>query len=617
MDSRPTQANRTAELTTALGKDVLLLTSFTIFEELSHPFEVRVECLSLDKNIDFGAALGRPASIKLKTVGKVDRHFSGILVDAIWMGEREQYFSYQITIRPMLWLFTQTSNCKIFQNMTVRDIIEKVLEGVSLEWQIRGSLKKIEYCVQYRETSFAFVSRLMETFGLYYFFKHSSDQHIMVVANAKSSHEAIPNLSKCPFAGMGERTRDDQEYVTVWHSGRRFGTGKVTVNTFDFVKPTADLKAKQTSPGGYQHDQFEIYDYSDKYKQGEESDLGELYANARLHAVQSLDRRRHASGDAPSLFPGGLTTLEKHPDSSENKEYLVVSAMHSFVGESFTAGGAAGGNGDSYSGSYVLQPSDRPFRAPIVTPRPIVHGPQTAIVVGPKGDEIYTDKHGRIKLKFHWDRDSKGDENSSRWVRVSQIWSGKGWGGIVIPRIGMEVVVEFIEGDPDRPLVVGTVYNGSNEPPYELAKNKTQAGLKTRSTTGGTESQYNELMFEDVKGSEFVRFHAEKDLDATIEDGETRVLKGKNKSTGKATRKTTIEKGDDVLDIDGDNNVTVGRNIMIEAGNMITLKVGPSKITMTSSMISIESPTIKLKSEMTDIQASATLTQTAGIIKLN
>ena len=630
MTSKPTQANRNAELVTRLGTDKLVLSSFEITEELSKPFEIRIECLSDDQNIDFNPALGQKAHIRYNTIGKAKRYFSGILVEANWFGERDAMSSYQLVLRPWFWLLTQSADCKIFQNKTPFQIIEEVFKKSGFtDYEIKKSenYKEIDYYVQYRETDFDFVCRTMETFGIYYYFKHSADNHIMVLADSKTSHQPIPDLKTCRFIGMGERTRDDEETVDSWLSGRMFRTGKVTVKAFDFDKPTANLTADHSSAGGYAHDTLEVYDYPQKYKQGEESDLGQKYAKARLQAAQSLDRRRFASGHAASLFPGGLTTLVKHPMDSENKEYLVVSATHSFTGESFRSGSGSG-SGDSYNGHYVLQLSDRPFRAPITTPKPVIYGPQTAVVVGPKGEEIYTDKHGRIKVQFHWDRHGKNDDKSSRWVRVSQTHSGKGWGGVYLPRIGMEVVVEFIEGDPDRPLVTGTVYNGDNKMPYEMPANKTQAGMKTRSSKGGSEANYNEFVFEDKKGSEFVRFHAEKDMDATIEDAEKRVVKGKNKrAAGETTRELLVEKGDEVITIEtGDQKVKIGRHqvidvddtISITARNKITIKVGLSSITMDKSSIKIDSPEITVTSKRsTTLDAGAALIEKAAVIKLN
>jgi type VI secretion system secreted protein VgrG len=630
MSSKPTQVNRIAELVTRLGTDKLVLSSFEITEELSKPFEIRVECLSEDQNIDFNPALGQKAHIRYNTIGRAKRYFSGILVEASWFGERDAMASYQLVLRPWFWLLTQASDCRIFQNKTPVQIIEDVFKKsgfTDFEIKTTETYKEIDYYVQYRETNFDFVCRTMETFGIYYYFRHSADNHIMVLADAKNSHQPIPSLPKCRFIGMGDRTRDTEETLSSWLSGRMFRTGKVTVKAFDFDKPKANLTADHTSGGGYAHDTLEVYDYPEKYKQGEESDLGQKYAKARLQAAQSLDKRRHAAGDAASLFPGGLVTLEKHPMASENKEYLVVAATHSFVAESYRSGQSSA-SGDSYSGHYTLQLSDRPFRAPIETPKPVICGPQTAVVVGPKGEEIYTDKHGRIKVQFHWDRLGKNDDKSSRWIRVSQTHSGKGWGGVYLPRIGMEVVVEFIEGDPDRPLVVGTVYNGDNKMPYEMPANKTQAGMKTRSSKGGGESNYNELVFEDKKGSEFVRFHAEKDVDSTIEDAEKHVVKGKNKSAaGETTREVLIEKGDEIITIKtGDQKVKIGRHqvidvddtISITAKNKITITVGLSSITMDKSSIKIESPEIMITStKSTTIDAGVALIEKAGVIKLN
>lgn len=633
MASNATQANRIAELTTPLGKDVLLLTSFHAIERLSSPFEVRIDCLSDKPDIDFNAVLGKNCSIRQTTVGKNKRYFNGVLTEAGWFGEREHRFAYQLVLRPWFWLLTQTTDCRIFQNKSVIDIIKKVFSDAGFndfEVKVTETYKTLEYCVQYRETHFDFVSRLMETFGIYYYFKHTESKHVLVLADAKSSHEPVPGLASVPFAALGDRTRDVEEYLTQWLSSRRFRTGKVVVNAFDFVKPTADLKANKASPGGYAHDSMEVYDYPLIYKVGDQSDLGVKFASAKLYAAQSEDRRRIATGDAPSLFPGGLTKLRNHKlnqqDTKENQEYLVIAADHSFVAEQFRSGSETA-EGDSYSGYYELQPSDRPYKAPALTPKPVIHGPQTAMVVGPSGEEIHTDEHGRIKLKFHWDRYAPGDDKSSRWVRVAQVWSGKQWGGIVIPRIGMEVIVDFIEGNPDRPLVVGTVYNGDNKVPFGLPDNKTQSGLISRSSKNATALCYNELVFEDMKDKEFVRFHAEKDLNSTIEDKETRLIKGKNKATeGETTRETTIERGDDVLNIKGDNKVDIGRHqkidvgktITITAGDQIVLQVGTSKITMTKTKIKVESGIIETKSAMkTEIDGGGSIIEKAGVIKLN
>ncbi len=529
------------------------------------------------------------------------------------------------------------TDSRIFQKMSVIEIIEKVFTDAGFrdfQNDTKESYKKIDYCVQYRESHFNFVNRLMEQFGIYYYFKHSQTKHILTLADGKNCHSPIPGLEECRFLLPGQQSRDHEEVLSGWTAGRVFRTGKVKVNAFDFEKPNASLLHEETKPGGYQHDNLEFYEYPEKYKQGEDGDLGKKFAQALLHSRQGQDRRRTAEGDAPSLFPGGLTKLIKHPSQEENKEYLIVAARHAFTGEAFISG-AGSGEENSYTGSYLLQPSERPYKAPLLARQPVVSGPQTATVVGPEGEEIHTDKHGRIKVKFHWDRSSDRDDKASRWVRVAQVWSGKGWGGMSIPRVGMEVVVEFLEGDPDRPIVIGTVYNGTNTPPYTLPANKTQAGIKTRSTKGGGDATYNELVFEDKKGVEFIRVHAEKDLNLTVEDGEVHTVKGKNKKdVGETTRNTTIEKGDDVIEVKtGDQKITIGRdqstdvkrdvlvkagsNITIKAESSITLVCGQSKIVMKPGTITIETPSLSTSSMTTKIEATTLIEQIAALIKLN
>jgi type VI secretion system secreted protein VgrG len=625
------------ELETPLGRDKLLLTSFTVSEQLSQPFEIRVEAIASDPNIDFAAALGKNCSLRIQLAQDKKRFFSGVLTEATWIGVKPRGHGYELILRPWLWLLTHTADSRIFQKMSVIEIIEKVFTDAGFrdfQNDTKESYKKLDYCVQYRETHFNFVNRLMEKFGIYFYFKHTQTKHMLVMADTKACHQPAPELPSVRFVPPGERLVDGEQTLNGWTSGRAFRTGKVMVNAFDFDKPSANLKHTQSSPGGYQHDSLEHYNYPESYKQGEEGDVGKKVALGVLHSRQGQDRRRTAHGDAPSLFPGCLVNVTYQLPDSEKKEYLVVAASHAFVAEAYHSGGGDAGE-NSYDGSYLLQPSDRPFKAPIVTPAAVVTGPQTATVVGPDGEEIHTDKHGRIKVKFHWDRsDTKGDA-CTRWMRVAHVWAGKAWGGIHIPRIGMEVVVDFLEGDPDRPIVVGTVYNGSNTVPWALPANKTQSGLKSRSTKGGSDSTYNEFMFEDKKGGEFVRFHAEKDYNVTVEDKETRTVKGKNKKdVGETTRETLIEKGDDVEEVKtGDQFVTIGRDkqdkikrdwkvkvdrdIHIKAGSSITLEVGQSKITMKEMTIKIETPSLSVETKVTKIDAQTLLEQKSLLITLN
>lgn len=636
MNVTPTQDTRIAELTTPLGKDQLVLLRFDASEGLSELFDMHVDCASEKPIADLAPLLGKESSIGVRTIGGKTRYFSGVVVEAREIVAQGHMHAYRLVLRPWTWLLSQAADSRIFQNKSVVDIIKDVFQNAGFadyELKLSETYKPLEYCVQYRETHLDFVLRLMEQFGIYYYFKHESGKHTMVLADSVSAHQPIADLPAVDLVAMGARTRDEKEYLRGWTAERAFQSGKVAIKAYDFANPDADMKYERSKGGGYARDDLEVFVYPHKYKDGEKDDVGQKFARATLESRQARDQRRYAEGNAPSLFPGGLVKLRRHDVGSENREYLLVAARHSVVGQQYRSGGGEAGEG--YSGNYLLQPKDRPFRAPQVTPRPVVHGPQTALVVGPEGEEIHTDKYGRVKLLFHWDRQGKKDDKSSRWVRVAHAWSGKEWGSLYIPRVGMEAVVEFIEGDPDRPLVVGTVYNKNNMPPQALPANKTQRGLKTRSSKGGSPDTYNELWFEDKKDVEFVRFHAEKDFLATIEDTEKRTIKGKKRSgPGDAARKAKIEKGDDVLDIDnGDRKVTisrhhkmdvtqnqtitVGQEILIEAGMKLVLKVGGSTITMTPASIEIKTSILTTDAPLTNIKASAVLDAKGGIILLN
>jgi type VI secretion system secreted protein VgrG len=388
-----------------------------------------------------------------------------------------------------------------------------------------------------------------------------------------------------PFISNERQSRRDQEHVFRWSPERRFRSGKFSLNHYDYLQPNADLKSDAEGSAGYSKSKMEIYDYPHKFKKKAD---GETYAKIRLQAEQAMDQRRYAEGDSISLFPGGLVTIEKHPQGSENKEYLILRASHSYASESYRSGNS--GNEETYSGSYEFIPSDISFRAPLITPRPVVHGPQTAKVVCEEGknEEIDVDEHGRILVHFFWARENKKapENKQSCRVRVAQVWAGKTWGGQVIPRIGQEVIVEFLEGDPDRPLVTGAVYNGDNKFPFEMPVNKTQSGLKSDSSKG--HGGYNELMFEDKKDSENIRMHAQKDYNVTILNTETVTIGEKFKSpTGSPSHKTTITNGDQVLEV-------VKGAILTSAKVKIELKVGPSKITIDPTGITLEAPLIKI-----------------------
>jgi type VI secretion system secreted protein VgrG len=471
----------------------------------------------------------------------------------------------------------------VFHDKTAVEIIEKVFEDAGFSGDMRKSLSanypKLEYCVQYRETDLAFVSRLMEHNGIYYFFEHQEGKHTLVLADGLSSHQPVGE-GKIPYLPAVDKDHRDFQLLYDWSAERRFRAGKFSLNDYDFKQPGKDLKADAKGKESYARSDYEVYDPPGKYIDRSE---GDRLAKVRLEAAQALDHRRYAAGDAISLFPGGLSTLEKHPDGGENQKYLIVRSSHSFGSEAYRTGTSESGQ-EAYYGHYEFQPSDRPFRSLLVTPKPVMHGAQTAKVVDEKcntgGEEIDVDEHGRIFVHFHWERKNK----TSCRMRVAHVWSGKQWGGQHIPRVGQEVLVDFLEGDPDQPLVVGTVYNGDNKHPYKLPEDKTVSGLKSDSSKGG--GGYNEFNFEDKKGSEKIGMHAEKDLEVVVLNTETRTIA--EKFAGGTARKTEIKNGDDKLDID------MG-SLFVTATVSIVLKVGPSKITIDNSGVTIDAPTINIK----------------------
>lgn len=619
MASELTQDSRIASLETPLGKDALVAVRFDGAEGVSELFEFRVEALSEQSNVDFDKAIGNNCSLTFKSYADPDRIFNGVLVEAQGLGAQAGLYLYRLTLRPWLWLLQRTSDCRIFENQTAIDIIKKVFSdrGFS-DYRVAttGSFPQLEYCVQYRETDLAFVCRLMEQHGVYYFFEYQKDKHTLVLADAKSSHKPAPGHAKIPFIAAERQTRRDQEHIFKWTPERRFRSGKFELNDYDYLQPNADLKSDAQGQASYTKSKMEIYDYPGKFKKKND---GETYAKIRLQAEQAMDKRRYGEGDAISLFPGALVTLEKYPEGAENKEYLILRAMHSYTMQSYRSGAA--GDSQPYSGNYEFLPSDINFRAPLTTPRPIVHGPQTAKVVGKDGEEIDVDEHGRILVRFYWDRKNK----QSCRVRVAQVWAGKSWGGQAIPRIGQEVVVEFLEGDPDRPLVTGAVYNGDNKFPYEMPANKTQSGLKSDSSKG--HGGYNEFMFEDKKGSEKIRMHGERDHEVVIRRAQSveigEIFSGRADPSRKTTLKNgsdelSIESGNQKIDVQGKQDVSVLETISIEAMQKITLTVGASTITMEPQQITINSPMISLQSAMkTEVSGGMMINLTAAMIKIN
>jgi type VI secretion system secreted protein VgrG len=649
MAAAASQEKRLAVLTTPLGKDALLLAGLEATEGLSELFEIRIDAVSEDGALDFNAALGRNAAVEVACPDEITRYFNGIATEAETLGTSGRYHAYRLVLRPWLWLLSQRANCRIFDKTvvprtTAPEIIKKVFTDAGFN-DFRENLSQsypvLEYCVQYRETDLSFVCRLMEENGIYYYFEHSADKHTLVMADATLAHQPIPGLDAVRFAIETSAPPWRDQHLTRWSGERRFRTGKVSLNDYDYRQPGTKLLSDSEKPGGYARASFEAYDYPGRYIDPGE---GERLAKVRVEAEQALDYRRYALGFAPSLYPGGTVRLTGHP--SDDGQYLVVRSACRLAQQTYASDGAGL---DEWSGRYELQPKDRQYRAPQTTPRPVVHGPQTAKVVGKQGEEIDVDEHGRILVQFYWDRDKR----PSRRVRVAQMWSGKTWGGQFIPRINMEVVIEHLEGDPDQPLVVGTVYNGDNKFPYAMPDKKNRAGLKSESTKNGS-GHYNELYFDDTKGSDEIHMQAERDYTAIIKNTSTTTIATAFQGfTGDAARTVEIKNGNDVLTIDqGSQAVTIQRDqtttlkegnqtttldqgnqstsvnmgkIETEAMQSIELVVGQNSIkidqegvTITGMMISIDGKIqTKVNGLVTEVSADSMLSVRGSLVQIN
>ena len=512
-----TQAQRQYEVTSSLGKDVLLFNRMTATEQMSRLFEIDLALLSSNPAIDAKKILGTPVTVRIELPAGGNRHLNGLCTDFSYTGAFGELHGYRAILRPWFWILTRSADCRIFQKKTTPEIIKQVVGDHGFTAEFKESLSRSyqpwEYCVQYRETAFNFISRLMEHEGIYYYFEHADGKHTMVLVDASSAHSPNGGYGEVPYYPPEQTGRRKRDGISDWSMSWEIQSGKFTHTDYEFKKPSLDLLSQTQGPAGHGHDKEEIYDYPGIYYT---NDLGGSLVKIRLDELRARYQVAHGHGDARGLQTGSVFKLTGFPRSDQNDEYLITSTTLQASSSDYSAGGAGGD--DDFSCGFTAIASKEQFRPARVTPKPVVNGPQTAVVVGAAGEEIYTDEHGRIMVQFPWDRLGKKNENSSCWIRVGQLWASGGWGSMWIPRIGMEVIVEFLEGDPDRPIVTGCVYNGTNKPPYPLPGEKTKSTIKSNSSKGGGGS--NEMRFEDKKGSEEIYIHAQKDRNLVIEHDE-------------------------------------------------------------------------------------------------
>ncbi len=630
-------------LTTSLGDGVLKFRSLSASEELGRLFEFNVIALS-DGSIDPTALLGQPAEVSIEIAPDTRRHFHGIVARAGLDSAQGKLMAWRLQIRPWLWLLTKRADNRIFQNLTVPEILDEVFSAYekTVRLSLSGTYAAREYCVQYRETDFNFVSRLMEEEGIYYYFEHAQDSHTMVICDAMSAHAPYSGFDQIKYRDSQDQLIDLQA-ITEWRHTYELNSGKVSLTDYNFLTPSTSLMSEATSTKTTSPDTLEIYDHP-----GLHADTGRGGSLATLRS-EELDSRvlRIAGGSTTvgGLAAGSLFTLTEHQLASENVEHLVISTRI----EAQYAGYESGQGETHFRCRFTAMRNEGAFRPDRTTPRSVVPGPQTAVVVGPSGEEIYTDAHGRVKVHFHWDRLDSSDENSSCWIRVATRWAGKAWGMISIPRIGQEVVVDFLEGDPDRPLVTGGVYNAEQITPYKLPDQKTVSTIKSRSSKQGASANFNELAFEDLKGSEWIRLHAEKDLvevvkhDAHRDVGNDQFLKIVNNLTeeigNNVERKivggyTELIEGTAELEIGGATKVKIGGALglksdgamSVETGAALSVKSGAAGDVKIGANLGVEAVNVHVKgSASVVVEAGAALTlkgaminiEASGIVSIN
>ncbi len=611
---------------------------FSVWEKVSSPYEGRL-LLATEEEIDFDKVVAQEGLLIILGE-KEERYLHGLINQFMQVGSKGRFILYRATLVPYLWLLSLEQDCRIFQNKKVEEIVKQVLQEAGIpsnrydfRLQDKDKYKEREYCVQYRETDLNFISRLLEEEGIFYFFEHARDKHLLVFADSPVAYKAIPGDGEVPFH-PGEGLVPEEEFIQEFIFAQRIFSGKVSQRDFNFEKPSLDLTAEEQAK---KFQKQEIYDYPGGYV---DQDRGKRLAQIRLQEVMTFKERAEGKSVCPRLVPGFKFKLTEHERKNFNQEYFIVEVRHQGNQPQTLEEKAAATTEFSYENEFICIPATVTFRPERKTRKPVVEGLQSAIVVGPKGEEIYTDKYGRVKVQFHWDREGRRDEKSSCWIRVANGFAGGNYGIIFTPRVGQEVIVDFLEGDPDQPIITGRVYNADNMPPYNLPEEKTKSTIKTNSSPGG--DGFNEIRFEDEKGKEQIFIHAEKDMDIRIKSdrrewvGHDRHLNVKRDKVEKVERDShaQIERdeikeilrdlhlkigGKEAIEIKGSRSITVSGNVIeqfkahhqqevaqtnflkalnchIEAASTLELKCGGSSVVLTPSGIFINGTMVYINS---------------------
>ena len=581
-----TQTNRPLQVTTPLGDNVLLVTGFRGSEQLSALFSFELTLIAENSTtIDFSKLVGNGIALSVATPGEEGatewRYINGICSRFTQGNRNEEFTSYYAEVVPQVWLLTRRFQSRIFQQKSIPDILKVVLQGFDCDFQLRGQYEPREYCVQYRETDFDFASRLMEEEGIFYFFKHTESGHTMIIADSSVAHIDVPGVTEAKY-DVVEGGSSQGDHIFEWRKTQALRSAKYSLWDHTFQQPTQNLEAKESimasvQAGTVTHQlqgqasaPLEIYDFPGGYavrfdginpSGGEQPErlqkiLDDNKRTVKLRmeaeAVQSLTV--HGSSGCRNFVAGHKFTLERHFDA--NGDYVLVAVTHdaSMVNPYRTGSGGADLN---YSNIFTCIPYQLPYRPPRRTPKPFVQGVQNALVTGPPGEEIFPDKYGRVKVQFYWDREGKKDANSSCWLRVGTLWAGKGWGSLNIPRIGQEVIVAFVEGNPDEPVIISSVYNRETMPANALPDKKVVCGLKSNTHKG---QGYNEMSMDDTAGKEKITIHGQHDMGTTVEHDHALTVHNNRTAA-----------------IDVDDKETVGSNQKIGIGSNQTLTVGSNQ----------------------------------------
>jgi type VI secretion system secreted protein VgrG len=614
------------QVTTPLGADVLLLEALSGYESVSEPYELTLDLLSLKSDVDPDQLLRKGVTITVDTKEGGQRYFHGLIrrFSQGGRGRGNELTSYRAEVVPALWFLNLVTDCRVFQKMTAPQIVQQILTdaGVTFRSALSATYSKREYCVQYRESNFAFVSRLLEDEGIFYFFEHSDGAHTMVLADAPSAVKPGPAESaRVSFAESATMELDD--VIDTFEVENLVRPSKVTVVDYN-DQVTKRLEGMSTAARAKEAQKnLALYDYPGKF---DAKDGGDRVAKLRLEAEEATACLVTGTTNSRGFVSGHSVDITEHYRSSLNGSYLILSVTTAarITDYGASAGDISAGDTFTFEARFSAIPAKIPYRPPARTPKSIVHGTQTAVVVGPKGEEIHTDKFGRVKVQFFWDRLGKNDEQSSCFVRVSSAWAGKGWGAIHVPRIGQEVIVDFLEGDPDRPIITGRVYNSEQVVPYALPANGTQSGIKAHSSKQGETDKANELRFEDKKDAEEIYLRAQKDLNVIVVNNETRTVQEGNQSSTieKGNRSIKVTKGNhDVMIAEGDETYTIAKGkqtVEIDKDRSVTIKTGNESLTVKMGNVttSVDQGNVTQTVKMGNVEQTVNMGNVTNTVKM-